>query len=104
MRRLNPSRPDYYESLSLRRLSKLVRPKACEGEMRAHEVEKLIENLSILVVDQSQFTRRLTRTMLQTIGAKIIYEAGDGVTALDLVRTANPDVLIMEWMLPLLSG
>jgi CheY-like chemotaxis protein len=48
--------------------------------------------------------RKLTRMMLQTIGAKTIYEAADGVAGLDLVRTANPDVLIMEWTLPVLSG
>ena len=72
--------------------------------MRAIQVEKLIENLSIVIVDESQFTRKLTRMMLQTVGAKTIYEASDGVAALDLVRTANPDVLIMEWMLPVLSG
>jgi CheY-like chemotaxis protein len=78
--------------------------KLAKAKMRANEVEKLIENLSILVVDESQFTRRLTRTMLQTVGAKNIYEAGDGVTALDLVRAANPDMLIMEWVLPVLSG
>ena len=72
--------------------------------MPANQVEKLIENLSILIVDESQFTRKLTRMMLQTIGAKTIYEAADGVAGLDLVRTANPDVLIMEWALPVLSG
>ena len=72
--------------------------------MRANEVEKLIENLSILVVDESQFTRRLTRMMLQTVGAKNDLRGGDGVTALDFVRTANPDMLIMEWVLPVLSG
>jgi CheY-like chemotaxis protein len=72
--------------------------------MRVDQVEKLIENLAIVIVDDSHFTRKLTRMMLQTIGAKTIYEASDGVAALDLVRTANPDVLIMEWALPVLSG
>jgi two-component system chemotaxis response regulator CheY len=72
--------------------------------MRANQAEKLIENLSIVIVDESQFTRRLTRMMLQAVGAKTIYEAADGVAALELIRSANPDVLIMEWILPLLSG
>jgi two-component system chemotaxis response regulator CheY len=72
--------------------------------MRANQVEELIEDLSILIVDESQFMRKLTRMMLQTIGAKTIYEAADGVAGLDLVRTANPDILIMEWALPVLSG
>jgi CheY-like chemotaxis protein len=72
--------------------------------MPASQIDKLIESLAIVVVDESQYTRKLTRMMLQTIGAKTIYEAGDGVAALDLVRSVNPDVLIMDWALPVLSG
>jgi two-component system chemotaxis response regulator CheY len=72
--------------------------------MRANQVEKLIEDLSILIVDESHFMRKLTRMMLQAIGAKTIYEAADGVAGLELVRSANPDILIMEWTLPVLSG
>jgi two-component system chemotaxis response regulator CheY len=77
---------------------------ACVSDMPANQIEKLIESLAIVVVDESQYTRKLTRMMLQTIGAKTIYEAGDGVAALDLTRNVNPDVLIMDWTLPLLSG
>lgn len=72
--------------------------------MSAKQIEKLIENLSILVVDENQFTRKLTRMMLMNVGAKSISEAADGVAALDIIRTANPDVLIMDWDLPVLSG
>jgi two-component system, chemotaxis family, chemotaxis protein CheY len=72
--------------------------------MPATQIDKLIESLAIAIVDESQYTRKLTRMMLQTIGSKTIYEAGDGVAALDLVRTVNPDVLIMDWTLPVLSG
>jgi len=72
--------------------------------MSAKQFEKLIEGLGILVVDESQYMRKLTRTMLMNIGAKTIYEAGDGVAALDIIRNANPDVLILDWELPVLSG
>jgi CheY-like chemotaxis protein len=72
--------------------------------MSTNQIDKLIEGLAIAIVDESQYTRKLTRMMLQTIGAKTIYEAGDGVAALDLVRGVNPDVLIMDWALPVLSG
>ena len=77
---------------------------ACVSDMPANQIEKLIESLAIMVVDESQYTRKLTRMMLQTIGAKTIFEAGDGVAALDLIRNVNPDVLIMDWTLPVLSG
>jgi two-component system, chemotaxis family, chemotaxis protein CheY len=72
--------------------------------MSAKQIEKLIEHVGILVVDESQYMRKLTRTMLVNIGAKVIYEASDGVAALDIIRTANPDVLILDWELPVLSG
>ena len=72
--------------------------------MSAKQAEKLIESLGILIVDESLYMRKLTRMMLMNIGAKTIYEAGDGVAALDTIRTANPDVAIIDWELPLLSG
>lgn len=72
--------------------------------MSAKQIEKLIEDLGILVVDESQYMRKLTRMMLMNIGAKTIYEAADGVSALDIIRTANPDVAILDWELPVLSG
>ena len=72
--------------------------------MSAKQSEKLIEKLALLVVDESQYTRKLTRMMLMNIGAKTIYEAADGVAALDIIRTANPDVAIIDWELPVLSG
>jgi two-component system, chemotaxis family, chemotaxis protein CheY len=72
--------------------------------MSSKQAEKLIENLGILVVDESLYMRKLTRMMLMNIGAKTIYEAADGVAALDVIRTANPDVALIDWDLPLLSG
>jgi two-component system, chemotaxis family, chemotaxis protein CheY len=72
--------------------------------MSTKQTEKLIEDLNILVVDSSMYMRKLTRMMLMNIGAKTILEAGDGVAALDLIRTANPDVALIDWDLPLLSG
>jgi two-component system, chemotaxis family, chemotaxis protein CheY len=72
--------------------------------MSAKEIQKLIERLNIVVADQNQYTRKLTRMMLMNIGAKSIYEAADGIAALDVIRTANPDVAIVDWEMPLVSG
>src|SRR5437773_5523473 len=72
--------------------------------MSAKQSEKMIEGLAILVVDENQYLRKLTRMMLMNIGAKTIYEAPDGVAALDIIRNANPDVAIIDWDLPVLSG
>jgi two-component system chemotaxis response regulator CheY len=66
--------------------------------------EKLIEPLAFLVVDENPYMRKLTRIMLMNIGAKSIFEATDGMTALDLIRSVNPDVMLMDWDIPVLSG
>ena len=72
--------------------------------MFAKKNQNLIERLNIVVADQNQYTRKLTRMMLMNIGLKSIYEAADGVAALDTIRTANPDVAILDWEMPLMSG
>ncbi len=66
--------------------------------------EKAIENLVVLVADSNPYMRRLTRMMLTNLGARSIYEAADGVTALDAIRTVSPDVMIMNWDMPVLDG
>jgi len=72
--------------------------------MSPTHIDKLIEGLGILVVDESQYMRKLTRTMLMNIGAKTVYEASDGVAALDIIRNANPDVAFLDWNLPVIDG
>ena len=64
------------------------------------QIEKAMESLVVLVADANAYTRRLTRTMLTNLGVKAIYEAFDGIAALDAIRNINPDVMILEWNLP----
>ena len=72
--------------------------------MSAKRIEKLIGRLTVLVVDDNAFTRKLLRMMLLNLGAKTVYEASDGVAALDIVRNVNPDVMILDWVMPVLNG
>ena len=48
--------------------------------------------------------RRLTRTMLMNLGAKSVMEAGDGLAALEAIRTGDPDVMFLDWDMPILNG
>jgi CheY-like chemotaxis protein len=68
------------------------------------QVEKLIEGLNILVVDPNPYMRKLTRMMLVNVGAKSVAEAVDGLAALDIIRHADPDVVLLDWDMPVLSG
>ena len=63
-----------------------------------------MEGLVVLIADSNAYTRRLTRMMLTNLGIKSIYESGDGIAALDAIRTVNPDVMILDWDMPVLDG
>src|ERR1700685_1188210 len=68
------------------------------------EVEDLIQSLCVLVVDDNQYMRKMVRNLLVNCGIKDIYEASDGIAALDIIRTVAPDVVVLDWEMPLLSG
>lgn len=66
--------------------------------------DKKIQGLNILIVDNNHYMRRLTRTMLVNLGAKSVLEASDGLAALEAIRTCDPDVMLLEWDMPVLDG
>ncbi len=72
--------------------------------MPNNPIEKLIQGLNILIVDSNSYTRRLTRAMLTNLGAKSVLEAGDGLAALEAIRTCDPDVMFLDWDMPVLNG
>ena len=66
--------------------------------------DNLVQSLCVLVVDDNQYMRKMIRNLLVNCGIKDIYEAADGIAALDSIRTVAPDVVILDWEMPLLSG
>jgi CheY-like chemotaxis protein len=68
------------------------------------QIENIIQSLCVLVVDDNQFMRKTIRNLLVNCGIKDIYEASDGIAALDMIRTVAPDAVILDWEMPLLSG
>jgi two-component system, chemotaxis family, chemotaxis protein CheY len=72
--------------------------------MRGSHFESMIQGLNILVADRNQFMRRLTRGMLMNLGARVVVEAVDGLAALEAIRTCDPDVMFLDWDLPVLDG
>ena len=61
------------------------------------ELADRIQALCVLVVDDNQYMRKIIRNLLVNSGVKDIYEAGDGITALDTLRTVGPDVVLLDW-------
>jgi len=67
-------------------------------------VDKLLQGLNILIVDGNSYMRRLTRMMLMNMGAKSVIEAADGLAALEQIRLCDPDVMLLDWDMPVLDG
>lgn len=72
--------------------------------MANKRIEKMIQGLNILIVDDNAYMRRLTRMMLTNLGAKAVLEANDGLAALEAIRNSDPDVMLLDWDMPVLNG
>jgi len=67
------------------------------------DIEFLIKSRSVLVVDDNQFMRKIVRNLLMNIGVREVYEAADGIAGLDAIRMLGPDIVVLDWELPLLA-
>jgi CheY-like chemotaxis protein len=70
----------------------------------AKQAESMIQQLNVLVVDDSAFMRNMVRGLLYNIGVKNTHEAADGIAALEMIREVSPDVVVLDWEMPLLNG
>jgi threonine synthase len=58
----------------------------------------------IVVVDDSPEARRLIRRILQSQGDFEIFEATNGIEAIELVTKERPDLVILDLMMPEVDG
>ena len=58
---------------------------------------------TILLADDSIFQRMMTRALLEAEGYHVL-EAADGREAIELVRVARPDVVVMDIAMPSMDG
>jgi len=72
--------------------------------INAKRAAYLVQQLTVLLVDDNAFTRKMVRGLLGNIGVKSIIEAADGLAALEIIRNAKPDIVILDWEMPLLNG
>ena len=57
----------------------------------------------ILVADDRAISRELVRSVLESCGYEV-YEAADGVEALEQAHQVHPDVIILDLQMPRLDG
>ena len=60
-------------------------------------------SVRVLVVDDEKNLVRLLRGYLEREGFEV-YEALDGVAALEVARRVSPDLVVLDWMLPGMDG
>ena len=58
---------------------------------------------SCLVVDDSKVIRKVARHILESM-AFSVDEAADGQEALTFCRAHRPDVILLDWNMPVMSG
>jgi two-component system chemotaxis response regulator CheY len=58
---------------------------------------------SCLVVDDSKVIRKVARHILESM-AFAVDEAADGQEALTFCRANRPDVILLDWNMPVMSG
>jgi two-component system, chemotaxis family, chemotaxis protein CheY len=62
------------------------------------------KNISVLVVDDSEYVRTIITTLFRKEGITNIHLAGDGVVAVEKFKEVNPSLVILDIMLPKKGG
>jgi len=66
--------------------------------------DALVRSAKILIIDDEHYTRKVIRTLLTTIGARHIFEADDGFTGIEAIKTVAPDIVLLDWEMRGLDG
>jgi two-component system chemotaxis response regulator CheY len=62
------------------------------------------KDISVLIVDDNDMTRETLRVILRHDGYNVVGEALDGDGALDMAIRLKPDVILMDVVMPKVSG
>jgi len=68
------------------------------------DLAEQIAALKVLIVDDQHSMRKVIRTMLAGVGVRSVFEAGDGEAGLRALSDSCPDIVIVDWDMPLIDG
>lgn len=63
-----------------------------------------VSRLRFLIIDDNPYVRRIIRVLLHGYGAREVLEAEDGAAGLESFSQFNPDIVIVDWEMPILDG
>ena len=61
-------------------------------------------NLKVLVVDDTEHVRDMLVQMLELDGFEVVGEASSGEEAISLAQSSDPNVIVMDYVMPDLDG
>jgi two-component system, chemotaxis family, chemotaxis protein CheY len=70
------------------------------GLLRSQDMQPL----RFLVVDDSVFARKNLARMIESFGGQVAGEAGDGCTAITEYGRTQPDIVLMDIIMPRMEG
>lgn len=63
-----------------------------------------ISRLRFLIIDDNAYIRRIIRMLLYGFGAREVLEAEDGASGLEAFSKFAPDIVFVDWEMPILDG
>ncbi len=78
---------------------------AWKSRFRKRQMEKFLGDIRILIADDHPIFRDGLRRVLEVEpGFRVVGEAGEGKQAVQLARQLKPDILLLDLVMPLLTG
>jgi two-component system chemotaxis response regulator CheY len=59
---------------------------------------------TVLLCDDSMFTRTMLRGIVETAGCEVVGEAETGRAAVEQYAALRPQLVLMDWVMPEMSG
>src|SRR5439155_24179495 len=95
--------PESSGAISLRRAARpRVSRDGCFGSMLG-QARRRRAVAKVLLIEDEEATRLLVRAALEAAGIEVL-EAADGQVGLDLARSAQPDLILLDVGLPVVDG
>ena len=66
--------------------------------------EELVTSTRVLVIDDDYYMRKVIRSLLLAVGIKDVHETANGVDGLRAIEVIAPDVVILDWEMPNMTG